>query len=220
MKISYCITAKDEHCELDRLLRFLKENIRKEDEVIIQLDSGYTKEILAVCNLFTNYNHSDFIEEQSIKNSKYTFFDLANDFASFKNNLFKHATGDYLFFIDADEIPNKNLVFSLPELIEFNNPVDVIWVPRVNTVEGLSNRHIHVWKWNVNAKGWVNWPDLQSRIIRNVPENRWKNKVHETIEGKLYATFPITEEVGEDFCLYHPKTIEKQEKQNAFYSTL
>ena len=38
MKISYCITACNEHLELDRLLRFLKANIRKEDEVIIQLD--------------------------------------------------------------------------------------------------------------------------------------------------------------------------------------
>jgi hypothetical protein len=32
-------------------------------------------------------------------------------------------------------------------------------VPRVNTVEGITQQHIQQWRWNVNENGWVNWPD-------------------------------------------------------------
>ena len=36
--------------------------------------------------------------------------------------------------------------------------------------------------WNVNDKGWVNWPDYQWRIWKNKPKIKWKNKVHEVLE--------------------------------------
>ena len=71
MKLSYCICAHNEAAELEKLLRFLKGNIREEDEVVIQLDSTYTPEVLEVCNLFTNFNHKEHIESQSIPNSKW-----------------------------------------------------------------------------------------------------------------------------------------------------
>ena len=53
------------------------------------------------------------------------------------------------------------------------------------------------------------------RIIKNLPEIEWKNKVHEVIIGaKLIADLP------NGFELLHPKTIERQEKQNELYNTL
>jgi hypothetical protein len=63
----------------------------------------------------------------------------------------------------------------------------------------------------------VNWPDYQSRIYRNSPEIKWENKVHEKIVGfKQYTTLPAVDELA----LIHPKTIERQERQNAYYDTL
>ena len=48
-------------------------------------------------------------------------------------------------------------------------------------------------------------------------EIKWKNKVHEVLEGhKTYATLPPME----DFAIYHPKKIDRQEKQNEYYNTL
>ena len=44
MKISYAITVCNEHKELDKLLKFLFENKRKEDEVVVQYDNGNTTE--------------------------------------------------------------------------------------------------------------------------------------------------------------------------------
>jgi hypothetical protein len=63
----------------------------------------------------------------------------------------------------------------------------------------------------------INWCDYQWRIWRNKPEIKWVNKVHERLDGfKTYVTLPPQEE----FSLYHPKTIERQEKQNNYYNTL
>ncbi len=54
-------------------------------------------------------------------------------------------------------------------------------------------------------------------INQNTPTIKWINKVHERLDGfKTYAPLPAEDE----FCLLHPKTIEKQEKQNQFYNTL
>ena len=129
----------------------------------------------------------------------------------------EYCDGDYIFQIDADEIPNKTLIQLLPEIILGNEKVDVMLVPRVNTVKGLTQEHINKWRWNVDEKGWVNWPDYQWRIWKNVPEIKWKNKVHEVLEGfNHYSVLPSSEQ----YCLYHPKEIERQEKQNAYYDTL
>jgi hypothetical protein len=142
---------------------------------------------------------------------------LNNDFASFKNHLTQQCTGDYIFQIDADEIPNEKLIEVLPDLLEYNIECEVLLVPRVNTVDGLTQEHIQKWHWNVNESGWVNWPDNQWRIYKNSPEIKWINKVHERLDGfKVWSALPEMEE----YSLYHPKTIERQEKQNSYYESL
>jgi glycosyltransferase involved in cell wall biosynthesis len=196
--ISYAITACNEHVELARLLELLKNNIREEDEIVIQLDiDNTTKEVRQVAN-------------------KYTAHPLNGDFATFKNHLTKFCTKDYIFQIDADEYPHLYLIESLPQILE-HNPIDVFLVPRINTVEGLTTQHISQWGWNVNDKGWVNFPDYQWRIWKNTPNIKWINKVHERLDGfQTYSPLPQMEE----YCLYHPKDIKRQEKQNQFYNTL
>jgi hypothetical protein len=98
-----------------------------------------------------------------------------------------------------------------------SNDVDLIFVPRVNTVKGITQEHIQQWRWNLNDKGWVNYPDYQTRIYRNTSEVKWMNKVHEIITG--YNTFSALPP-QEEYSLYHHKEIERQEKQNKFYSEL
>ena len=207
MKISYAVTVCNEIDEITKLLNFLQLNIRKEDEIVIQYDeSSVTNEVKQYVDLM------DMMHD----NHKVVGFPLNKDFASFKNNLKSNCSGDYIFQIDADEIPHSALIEYLPEVLT-NNPVDIVFVPRVNTVEGLTDEHIQKWGWKVNEKGWVNWPDYQWRIWKNKPEIKWKNKVHEVLEGfKTYAPLPSIEGAA----LYHPKSIDRQEKQNAYYDTL
>ena len=205
MKISYAITVCNELEEVKRLVNFLRSNKRKQDEIVI---------------LFDKHNGSQEVREY-VSNLpkkvivKREFF--AGHFADWKNLLTSYCKGDYIFQIDADEVPCTPLIESLPSILESNPELDVLLVPRVNTVQGLTQDHIQKWGWNVNSEGWVNWPDFQWRVYRNTPEIKWKNKVHEVLEGfKTYTTLPMEE----DYSLYHPKTIDRQERQNNYYSTL
>ncbi len=206
MKISYGITVHNELEELTKLLDFLNNNIRKEDEIVIQYDEGgVTPEVLEFLKI-----------KKQIHGYTVIGFPLNKDFASYKNNLKKHCTKDYIFQIDADEIPHEVMIGYLPQVLA-DNPVDIIFVPRVNTVSGLSQEHIEKWRWNVNEKGWVNWPDYQTRIYRNTEDVTWMNKVHEKITGyDTFSNFPAEEH----WALYHPKEINRQEKQNEFYETI
>ena len=206
MTISYAITVCNELEEITKLLDFLQTKIRKEDEIVIQFDTDNTPEEVVHFLKLQNAMHNYIVVD----------FPLNKDFASFKNNLKSHCTKDYIFQIDADEIPHEVLINFLPQLLE-DNKVDVIFIPRVNTVEGLTQSHIDKWKWNVNEKGWVNFPDYQTRIYKNTKEITWMNKVHERISGyDTFSNFPAEEQ----WSLYHPKKIDRQEKQNEFYETI
>ena len=144
-------------------------------------------------------------------------FPLNNNFAAFKNNLKDNCSGDYIFQIDADEYPEEYLMSTIEWIITNNPKTDIFWVPRINTVTGLTQEHIDKWGWNVCNKGRVNFPDYQCRILKNIKRIKWKNKVHEVLTGyKTESQLPANSE----FCIHHPKTIERQEKQNNFYSKI
>lgn len=206
MRISYAIPVCNEHEELDRLLSILIKNKRSEDEIVIQCDQGNTTpEVYKVLDKF----HKDGI--------KVTEFPLKGNFAYFKNNLKQNCTGEWIFQIDADEYLTENFIQNLHLILQDNPTTDVFLLPRINTVEGLTPEHIQKWRWNVNEKGWVNFPDLQPRILQNSPKINWGNKVHEVLMGhSTWATLPLEE----DYCLYHPKQIERQERQNNLYDLL
>ena len=198
--ISYAITAHNEHVELDRLLNQLTEHIRPEDEIVVQMDITATKEVKAVVNKYKLMNY---------------FHPLNKDFALFKNNLKSLCTKDYIFQIDADEYLSDQLMEWLPTVLETNNEIEMFSVPRINTVEGLTSEHINKWGWFINEKGWINYPDYQNRILKNKPEIHWINKVHEKLVGAM-----VTTEIPYGLDLIHPKTIERQEKQNNYYNTI
>lgn len=204
MTISYAITAHNEHEELNRLLKQLTESIRDEDQIVIQLDKSATSEVRSVC---LNYDRKNLLVIEC---------SLNGDFASFKNNLSDNCSKDWIFQIDADEYPNPELIEVLPALLEENYTTEVFLVPRINTVDGLTQEHVNKWRWNVQ-NGRVNFPDYQWRIWKNAKKIKWINKVHERLDGfETYAALPSEDQ----FCLYHPKQIARQEKQNKFYETL
>jgi len=204
MKISYSILTHNETDSLLKLIEFLVKHKDGEDEIVIlddYSDNEKTKEILdTMC---------------SINDIKLENRFLNKDYGTQKNHLTRMCSGDYIINIDADELPNKWLIKNIKSILESNPSIDLYWVPRVNTVDGITHEHISKWKWVVNEKGWVNWPDYQGRIWRNRPNIMWKNKVHEVLVGHQEHTYLPAEE---NFCFYHPKTIDRQEKQNAFYS--
>jgi len=208
MKISYGITVHNEADELKRLLNILIDNIALGiDEIVVCVD-GDDDKVRFELDTFTQ-NHFD------TTNIKVYQRKLDGDFSAQKNSVIENSTGDYIFHIDADEYPNEILIQQLNQILEMNDGVDLIWIPRVNTIEGMEQKHIDRWGWKISEKRWVNYPDYQARVFRRDKSIRWTRPLHEYIEGcKTYSHLPPQEELS----LYHPKTIEKQEKQNMFYN--
>ena len=206
MKITYAVTVCNEFLEIQRLLNFLLANKRPSDGVVVLYDSkNGDSEIEA------------FLRAKSVNKSfAWHKAEFQGHFADWKNHLTTLCDGDYIFQIDADEMIDEYVCRLLPQILEANQ-VDVIRVPRINTVEGMDQDHMQQWGWAVNEHGWINFPDYQWRVYRNTPEIRWENKVHEVLTGyKTIAHLPTEKE----WCLLHPKTIERQIKQNAYYDSI
>lgn len=250
--ITYAITACTEHWELGRLLELLQEYAQTDDQVLIQTDAeNVTAKVLRVIDESRHYFTGQGVEYTHVS------FPLGGDFSTFKNNLQKHSICDWIFQIDADEVPMPSLLMNLQYILRENEDVDVIRVPRLNTVHNITSDHIQKWGWRISkidnpilrdhnnldkiTDGFyeilkagdfiinetetdisyyhpiVNFPDHQWRLYQNNDAIQWENKVHEKLVGyKSFAELPS----NPTYCLYHPKTIERQEYQNDFYSTI
>ncbi|RZJ48745.1 MAG: glycosyltransferase [Flavobacterium sp.] len=206
VKISYGITVCNEESELSELLNTLLPLIDDKDEVIVLQD--ITHESLAVSKLLESYQNKII----HIKSK------LNGDFATFKNNLITAATKDYLFQIDADEIPNNELIKNLKKYLSSRYKCDVFFVPRINIVKGITDDDLQKWSWKIDENGYINFPDYQQRILKLNHNIFWKNKVHEVLFGFKKIDFLPKDDVS--FCLMHEKDIDKQSRQNDFYSKL
>jgi glycosyltransferase involved in cell wall biosynthesis len=203
MTISYAILTHNEGEYIETLLTFLTKYKRDEDEIIVVDDFSndeLTKSVL--------YKYKDQITLQ------YRVFD--GD-ATQKNYLNSLCTKDYILQLDADELIDLQLLNMLPNLLELNDTVDLFIMPRINTVEGLTQEYINRWRWNVNEKGWVNFPDWQMRLYRNCSWVKWDGLLHSKIEG--YKTF-INLPQDELFCILHPKQLDRQVAQNNLYDKI
>ena len=185
MKISYSILTHNETDSLEKLLRFLVKWKQEEDEIVIPV--------------------SYIVFEQR---------NLLGDYGGQKNHLKSMCSGDYSFNLDADEMISRWFIKNVHDILE-ENPIDLIFLPRINVVEGLTQEHVRYWGWNVNEEGWVNFPDWQGRLFKNRPNIKWEKPVHEMIAGfQTYAHLPTEK----PFCIRHNKTIDKQEQQNQKYA--
>lgn len=202
--ISYAVTVCNELTEIQRLLNVLLKYKQKEDEIVVLYDAKNGDPEVEM-----------YLRSHSV-NGEFNWHksEFEGDFAVWKNRLTRFCSNEYIFQLDADEIPSNTLMDSLDTLLKYG--LDVYFLPRINTVEGLTEGHIVKWGWMVNSKGWVNYPDLQGRLYKNDPEIYWQGKVHERLTGyRTYTTFN-----NEEVALLHPKTIERQERQNNYYNML
>ena len=203
MKISYGITVHNEADELNKLLYVLDRNIDEEDEIVVCIDDSGQDKNPALVKVLDSWS-PDIVYQRKLR----------KDFSAQKNSVIEKSSGDYIFHIDADEYPNEILLQQLKEILTIND-VDLIWIPRVNTVDGYTQEDVQKWGWRVTENNWINYPDYQARVFRNHKDIRWTRPLHEYITGcKTYAHLPPQEELS----LYHPKTKEKQEQQNKFYN--
>ena len=206
MKISYAVTVKDELEYIQNLIPFLLKHKREEDEIVVLWDN---KGDIKVWEYLTSQEPNNYFVYEG---------NFTNNFADWKNLLNSLTSGDYLFQIDADELPSEFSIKMLPLLLEQNPETEIFFVPRINIVEGITKEYIDQMHWSVNEKGYINWEsDYQGRIFKNKDEIKWEGCVHEKITGyKSYTYLPLLEE----WALLHKKSFERQQKQNQLYSQL
>lgn len=227
-QISYAIPVCNEHLELERLLDQLNEWVDIHDQIVIQKDTdNVTAEVVAVIDKF---------KENCKCELDVISFPLRNNFAEFKNHLKSFCRKDYVFQIDADETLGDSLLMDLPVLLHDNADTDLFFLPRINIVTGLTPEYAESQYWQVKSMEFpigkhynepiVNFPDRQSRLFKNKPEIRWRNRVHEVITG--HKTFidmasglhELDPDQIQSWCLLHVKSFDKQVKQNEKYKTL
>jgi len=203
MKISYAILTHNEGQYIEKLLSLLTRTKQPEDEIVIvddYSDDELTKQILL--------KYKDQIKLE------YRTFDGDHTQKNFLNSL---CTGDYILQLDADELMHEEFITMLPNLLELNNQVDLFIVPRINTVEGLTQEWAQEWRWNLNEIGWVNLPDGQMGLYRNCDWVKWDGLLHSKVVGYTSQVFLPTEEL---FCILHPKQLERQIEQNNLYNKI
>ena len=203
MKISYAILTHNEGQYIETLLSFLTTHKRSEDEIVVVDDFSTDLETIEILKKYNPQIKLD-----------YRTFD--GDHTQ-KNHLNSICTGDYILQLDADELVKSDFIEMLPQLLEDNNEIDLFIMPRINTVEGLTPEYIAKWRWNVNEKGWVNFPDHQMRLYRNCNWVEWDGLLHSKIKGHKTFVFLPADEL---FCILHPKQLERQVAQNDLYDKI
>ncbi len=203
MKISYSILVHNEDETFEKLLQRLIEYKQPQDEIVVLDDYSDNEKTKAILDYYS-----------STCDIKLDQRNLLHDFATQKNYLKNMCTGDYSFNLDADEMISHWFMKEIHGILE-GNEVDLIYLPRINTVDGITEQHCRMYGYTMNEKGWINYPDWQGRIFRNRPNIRWEKPVHERLTGfQTYAHLPMEQK----YSIIHPKTIERQEEQNKFYN--
>lgn len=203
VRISFGITVCNEAEELAALLKQLVKQSGRGDEILVLQDITNPHE--GVDRILKRYRRKIRVLKAM----------LNNNFSEFKNRLIENAKGNYLFQVDADELLSPNAVKSLKAVLKLRPDVEVFLISRENYVSGVTEAHIAEWKWQVDEKKRINYPDYQFRVLQLNGKISWKNKVHEVLTGVERQA-----ELPPEIFLIHNKTIQRQEKQNNFYDTI
>jgi len=210
MKISYLVTCHNEDESLDKCLHTILSYKDKEDEIVVLDDFS------------DNPKTQKILKKWQAPDIRVVPHALDKNYGAHKNYGNEQCTGDWVFQIDGDEVPNLNLIVNLKSIIEANPTIELIFVPRINDFLGVTSDHAKQWGWRLSlceacdGRPIVNWPDYQGRIYKREPERiRWDRRLHEKLEGhNAFVTLPP----DTDLALYHDKTIETQLKTNIRYN--
>jgi len=142
MKISFAICTHNEGDYIRQLLSKLTDFIRADKP------SGIEYEIVVLDDYSDNSETNDILTEFSqdiiIKHHA-----LNGNFAEHKNFMNSLCTGDWILNLDADEWVTDDFLGYMSMIIEANPNIDAYKIARVNTIEGLTLKHLQRWGWMI-----------------------------------------------------------------------
>lgn len=150
--LSFIIITKNEEDWIENCLLSIKDIA----EEIIVIDVGSTDKTIELCKKYT----------------KLIFTRDWHGYSPQKNYAITKASGDWLFFIDADERLSPKLRAEIKNVIEDPNAKSAYQVPRLNYLLGVPMRH----------GGW--WPDLVTRLAKKEKIDKWTGELHEELRVK------------------------------------
>lgn len=172
MKFSLCMIVKNEQLTLGACLDSVKEVF---DEIII-VDTGSVDSTKKIASAYTD------------KIYDYLWCD---DFASARNFSFSKATGDFIMWLDADDVmseKDRNKLIALKEKISLHT--DVVMMKYVTSFDKDGNPYYFYYR---------------ERLIKRLSGLKWTGFVHEVIA-------PSGNIVYEDISVYHkPKNTQRKD---------
>lgn len=175
--ISYCVTVCNEINELIRLTNFILPYIKLGDELLIQYDTDSVTDDVK--------NYLDSLKTSEPEKVTVVSHPLNNNFAQFKNNLKNNARGVYILQLDADELISNSFMGDLHDIIEENNGVDLFFMPRLNTVDGITESHINKWGWKITKNTDITG---ESKIDIDSDEYKYLQKMKYIIDEDEYTS--------------------------------
>ncbi len=149
MKISLCMIVKDEEATLTRCLNSIKSAV---DEIII-VDTGSQDSTKSIALEFTDLVF-DFV--------------WIDDFSAARNFSFSKATGDYIMWLDADDVISADNLAKLKSLKEeLPSNIDIVYML------------YHV---GFGEDGKPNYTYYRERLVKRCRSPVWVEPVHEVIE--------------------------------------
>jgi hypothetical protein len=197
MKISYAICVCNESKDIYSLISFLKKIKDSEDEINILVDSAHVSpQVRSVLEYF---------KDDIVQNER----DFDGKFATHRNYHFDKCSGDYIFYIDPDEMPQEVLIQNLKKIISETDS-ELIYIPRINICPGFTQAWLDKFRFTINDMGWINWPDLQGRIFKNIPSMRMERELHEGFKDTVKKDIV---QITPHLALFHIKSVEKQDNR-------
>ena len=148
LKLSLCMIVKNEEDVLERCLNSVKNCV---DEIII-VDTGSIDKTKSIAFKFTQHVYD---------------FKWIDDFSAARNFSFSKATGDYIMWLDADDVItplNANKIISLKNTYD---PKTDIFMFKYNVAFDKNNNPTFTY--------------YRERIIRNSSKYKWESPIHEVI---------------------------------------
>ncbi|MBQ8885947.1 MAG: glycosyltransferase family 2 protein [Clostridia bacterium] len=168
VSLSLCMIVKDEESVLERCLKSVKDHV---DEIVIA-DTGSLDKTVEIARRFTD---------------KVFPFAWQEDFAAARNFSFSKASGDYILWLDADDViteENGEKLEALKRLLD-SSPADTVICPYDTAVD---------------QNGGVISSCNRERIVRREGKWRWHGCVHECIPSfgrVIVSNFRVTHKRSE-----------------------